>query len=134
MAKVSVRRAGGLRRDRRSGPQNDLPGALCDGEARRAQGSGDRRCFPKWSLERLHRRVTDSIKRAGGIDDKRALQTPSVSAQVCERRLCRQQYIHGDQRGAGECAAACALSGNSASLFETVIKGLGAANLAGMRA
>ena len=27
--------------------------------------------FPKWSLERLHRRATDSIKRAGGIDDKR---------------------------------------------------------------
>ena len=30
--------------------------------------------FPKWSLERLHRRVTDSIKRAGGIDDKRAFR------------------------------------------------------------
>ena len=25
--------------------------------------------FPKWSLERLHRRVTDSIKRSGGFDD-----------------------------------------------------------------
>ena len=30
--------------------------------------------FPKWSLARLHRRVTDSIKREGGIDNKRALQ------------------------------------------------------------
>ena len=30
--------------------------------------------FPKWSLERLHKRVTDSIKRSGGIDDKRAFQ------------------------------------------------------------
>ena len=29
--------------------------------------------FPKWSLERLHKRVTDSIKRSGGIDNKRAL-------------------------------------------------------------
>ena len=28
--------------------------------------------FPKWSLERLRRRVTDSIKRSGGIDNKRA--------------------------------------------------------------
>ena len=27
---------------------------------------------PKWSMERLHKRVTDSIKRSGGIDDKRA--------------------------------------------------------------
>ena len=30
--------------------------------------------FPKWSMERLHKRVTDSIERSGGIDNKRALQ------------------------------------------------------------
>ncbi|MGB8099717.1 MAG: glucose-6-phosphate dehydrogenase, partial [Terracidiphilus sp.] len=30
--------------------------------------------LPKWSLKRLQRRATDSIKRSGGIDDKRALQ------------------------------------------------------------
>src|SRR5665213_48368 len=30
--------------------------------------------FPKWSLERLHKRATDSIERAGGIDNKRALK------------------------------------------------------------
>src|ERR1700735_1316557 len=30
--------------------------------------------FPKWSLDRLHKRVTDSIKRSSGIDDKRALR------------------------------------------------------------
>jgi len=29
--------------------------------------------FPKWSLERLRKRVTDSIKRADEIDDQRAL-------------------------------------------------------------
>ncbi len=29
--------------------------------------------FPKWSLERLRKRVTDSIKRSGGIDNRRAL-------------------------------------------------------------
>ena len=29
--------------------------------------------FPKWSLERLRKRVTDSIKRSGGIDNQRAL-------------------------------------------------------------
>src|SRR5579863_5278914 len=29
--------------------------------------------FPNWSLERLQRRVTDSVKRAGGIDNQRAL-------------------------------------------------------------
>src|SRR6202167_2842743 len=42
--------------------------------------------FPKWSLERLHRRVTDSIKRAGGIDDKRALK----------RLLSLFTYVSGD--------------------------------------
>ena len=31
--------------------------------------------FPKWSLDRLHKRVTDSIERSGGIDNKRALQS-----------------------------------------------------------
>ena len=73
--------------------------------------------FPKWSLERLQRRATDSIKRAGGIDDKRALATPFVSAEIRERRLYGQQYIHGDQSGAGEGTAACALSGNPACAF-----------------
>ena len=30
--------------------------------------------FPKWSMARLHKRVTDSIERSGGIDNKRSLQ------------------------------------------------------------
>ena len=30
--------------------------------------------FPKWSLERLHKRVTDSIERSGGIDNRRVLK------------------------------------------------------------
>jgi glucose-6-phosphate 1-dehydrogenase len=30
--------------------------------------------LPKWSLTRLHQRVTDSIERSGGIDNQRALQ------------------------------------------------------------
>src|ERR1700679_2185838 len=42
--------------------------------------------FPNWSLERLHRRATDSIKRAGGIDDERALH----------RLLSLLKYVSGD--------------------------------------
>src|SRR5271156_1742770 len=42
--------------------------------------------FPKWSLERLHRRATDSITRAGGIDNKRALK----------HLLSLLQYVSGD--------------------------------------
>src|ERR1035437_1824962 len=28
--------------------------------------------FPKWSMVRLHKRVTDSIERSGGIDNQRS--------------------------------------------------------------
>src|ERR1700733_6942336 len=42
--------------------------------------------LPKLSVERLHRRVTDSIQRSGGIDDKRAFQ----------RFLSLLKYVSGD--------------------------------------
>ena len=42
--------------------------------------------FPKWSIERLHRRVTDSIKRSSGIDDQRAFK----------RLLSLLSYVSGD--------------------------------------
>src|ERR1700729_573999 len=42
--------------------------------------------LPKLSLERLHKRVTDSIERSGGIDDKRALR----------HLLSLLQYVSGD--------------------------------------
>src|ERR1700678_3755697 len=42
--------------------------------------------FPKWSLERLHRRAIDSIESAGGVDNKRALKT----------LLSLLQYVSGD--------------------------------------
>ena len=44
--------------------------------------------FPKWSLERLHNRVTDSIKRSGGIDDKRAFH----------HLLSLFRYVSGDYK------------------------------------
>jgi glucose-6-phosphate 1-dehydrogenase len=85
--------------------------------------------FPKWSLERLHKRVTDSIKRSGGIDNERALH----------RLLSLLTYVSGDYND-GETFAAIKKALGSArrpahylaippSLFETVIKRLGAAKL-----
>jgi glucose-6-phosphate 1-dehydrogenase len=84
--------------------------------------------FPKWSLERLHKRVTDSIKRPGGIDDKRALRN----------LLSRLTYVIGDYKDAGTFVALKKALGNARhpahdlaippSLFGTAIKGLGAAN------
>jgi glucose-6-phosphate 1-dehydrogenase len=86
--------------------------------------------FPKWSLERLHRRVTDSIKRAGGLDDKRALQ----------RLLSLFRYVSGDYKDPETFSAIKKELGKAQrpahylaippALFETVIKGLGAAGLA----
>jgi glucose-6-phosphate 1-dehydrogenase len=86
--------------------------------------------FPKWSMERLHKRVTDSIERCGGIDNKRALG----------RLLSLLKYVSGDYKAPGTFTAIKEVLGKARrpahylaippSLFETVIKGLGAANLA----
>jgi glucose-6-phosphate 1-dehydrogenase len=86
--------------------------------------------FPNWSLERLQRRVTDSIKRAGGIDNKGALKT----------LLANLSYVSGDYKDLATFAKIKqALVGAKRpahylaippSLFETVIRNLGAAGLA----
>src|ERR1035437_1646526 len=86
--------------------------------------------FPKWSMERLHRRVTDGIKRSGGRDNKRARR----------QLLSRLTYVSGDYTNPATFAAIKkALNGAQRpahylaippSLFETVIKGLGTAGLA----
>ena len=86
--------------------------------------------FPKWSLARLRKRVTDSIKRSGGIDNRRAFH----------HLLSQLKYVSGDYNDQGTFTAIREALGNAQrpahylaippSLFETVIKGLGAANLA----
>jgi glucose-6-phosphate 1-dehydrogenase len=86
--------------------------------------------FPKWSMERLHKRVTDSIERSGGIDNKRALQ----------HLLSLLKYVSGDYKEPGTFTAIKEVLGKARrpahylaippSLFETVIEGLGAAKLA----
>ena len=86
--------------------------------------------LPKWSPERLHRRVTDSIRRSGGIDNRRALQ----------HLLSLLHYVSGDYKDPNTFAAIkSALDGARRpafylaippSLFGTVIQALGAANLA----
>jgi glucose-6-phosphate 1-dehydrogenase len=86
--------------------------------------------FPKWSLDRLRKRVTDSIKRSGGIDDKRAFR----------HLLSLFSYVSGDYEDPATFTALKKALGKARrpahylaippSLFETVIKGLGAAKLA----
>jgi glucose-6-phosphate 1-dehydrogenase len=86
--------------------------------------------FPKWSLARLHSRVTNSIAHAGGIDDKRALQ----------KLLSLLKYVSGDYNDSATFAAIKQALGDARrpayylaippSLFETVIEKLGASKLA----
>jgi len=86
--------------------------------------------LPKWSPERLHKRVTDSIERSGGIDNQRALH----------QLLSLFKYVSGDYDDPKTFAAIKSTLHKARrpahylaippSLFETVIKGLGAANLA----
>jgi glucose-6-phosphate 1-dehydrogenase len=86
--------------------------------------------FPKWSLARLRNRVKDSIARSGGIDSQRALR----------HLLSLLRYVNGDYNDPGTFTAIKeALAGARRpahylaippSLFATVIRGLGAADLA----
>jgi glucose-6-phosphate 1-dehydrogenase len=85
--------------------------------------------FPKWSMARVRARVTDSIKRSGGIDKPGALH----------HLLSRFSYVSGDYNDPGTFTAIKKALGSAKrpahylaippSLFETVIKGLGAAKL-----
>jgi glucose-6-phosphate 1-dehydrogenase len=85
--------------------------------------------FPKWSVERMHRRITDSIRRAGGIDNQRALKT----------LLARFTYVSGDYNDPATFAKIRQALGKARrpahylaippSMFETVIEGLGKAGL-----
>jgi glucose-6-phosphate 1-dehydrogenase len=85
--------------------------------------------FPKWSLARLRHRVTDSIKRSGGIDNQRAFR----------HLLSLFSYVGGDYKDPATFTALKKALGSAhrpahylaipPSLFETVIEGLGAAKL-----
>ena len=83
-----------------------------------------------WTLAQLRKRATDSIKAAGGIDDRRAL----------DHLLARLNYVGGDYNDATTFTAIKDALGKSRhpahylaippALFATVIRGLGNAGLA----
>jgi glucose-6-phosphate 1-dehydrogenase len=84
----------------------------------------------KWSLAQLRNRVKDSIARSGGIDNQRALH----------ELMSLLSYVSGDYNDPNTFTAIKKALGNAArpahylaippALFETVINGLGTANLA----
>ncbi len=86
--------------------------------------------FPQWSLAHLRKRVKDSIRRAGGIDDQRAIN----------QLLASLRYVSGDYNDPGTFATIRKALGSARrpahylaippALFATVIHGLGVADLA----
>jgi glucose-6-phosphate 1-dehydrogenase len=86
--------------------------------------------LPPWSLERLRKRAADGIRKAGRLDDARALR----------HLLSLLRYAHGDYNDAGTFTALKSALGAARSpahylaippsLFAPVITGLGAAGLA----
>jgi glucose-6-phosphate 1-dehydrogenase len=86
--------------------------------------------FPRWGRAHVERRVKDSIRRAGGIDNQRALK----------HLLSSLQYVSGDYKDPETFAAIKKALGNARrpayylaippALFETVIQALGTAKLA----
>src|ERR1035441_9649587 len=86
--------------------------------------------LPKWSLARLHKRVTEGIGRSGGVDNQPALR----------HLLSLLKYVSGDYDHPKTFTAIKSALGRARrpahylaippSLFEMVIKGLGAADLA----
>ncbi len=127
---VPIRRIGAVWRDGRPGPQNDLPALYAMVKRGFLTVPVIGVAFPNWSMERLHRRVIDSIERHNGVDDKRALK----------QLLGLLKYVSGDYKAPETFAAIKAALGGARrpahylaippSLFETVIEGLGAAGLA----
>ena len=85
---------------------------------------------PQWSLADLRNRVQDSLTRSGGIDDESAFN----------KLMSLLSYVSGDYNDPGTFTAIKKSLGSASRpahylaippmLFETVIKGLGAANLA----
>ena len=86
--------------------------------------------FPNWNIARLRARVTDSIKRAGGMSNQRVLH----------HLLSQFSYVSGDYNDPATFKALKTELGSALcpahylaippALFGTVIKGLGAADLA----
>ncbi len=86
--------------------------------------------FPKWTLEQLQTRVKDGLEQSGGIDDPKAF----------DRLLSLFSYVSGDYNDPNTFAAIKKAMGKAQHpahylaippvLFEKVIQGLAAANLA----
>src|ERR1039458_9103668 len=102
-------RAGTLRGDGRSRPQDDFSGALCDGEARHPYGPGNRRRPPEVESG-PSAQARDGKHRTIGRGRQPACPPPSsVPAQVRQRGVSSSEDVHGDKERAGQSPAPGAL-------------------------
>jgi glucose-6-phosphate 1-dehydrogenase len=86
--------------------------------------------LPKWTRERLHKRVIDSIKRSGGVDDKRALKQFLAQLSYVSGDYNAPETFTGIRKALGNARRPAHYLAIPPSLFETVIRGLGDAKLA----
>jgi glucose-6-phosphate 1-dehydrogenase len=86
--------------------------------------------LPDWSLERLHKRVTDSIERSGGVDNKRALKHLLSLLNYVSGDYENQETFHAIGKALGTARHPAYYLAIPPVLFGTVIKGLGKAGLA----
>jgi glucose-6-phosphate 1-dehydrogenase len=86
--------------------------------------------LPPWSLERLHKRVTDSIERSGGVDNKRALKHLLSLLTYVSGNYESPDTFHAIGKALGRARHPAYYLAIPPVLFGTVIKGIGAAGLA----
>jgi glucose-6-phosphate 1-dehydrogenase len=86
--------------------------------------------FPKWSMERLHRRITDSVERAGGVDDKRALKKLLDGFSYVSGDYNSAETFTGIRKALGKARRPAHYLAIPPSMFATVIENLNKAGLA----
>lgn len=84
---------------------------------------------PKWRLDRLNERVKDSIQQSGGIDNQRAFHRLLSLLKYANGDYNDQNTFLGIKKVLGKAKRPAHYLAIPPSLFETVIKGLGAAGL-----
>ena len=89
MAELPFGRAGALRCDGRSRPQDDLPGTLRDGETRHSQGSGNRR-----RLSEVESGAAAQARDGQHKDDPAGSMTSARSSHL----LSQFSYVSGDYK------------------------------------
>ena len=86
--------------------------------------------MPKWDLAHLREQVADSVRQSGQIDNQRALKHLLSSLSYVSGDYNDKGTFAGIKQALGSAQRPCHYLAIPPSLFETVIKGLGAANLA----